>query len=114
VTIPKNPPHCGVIIASCAGGDLRASNNGVTIYGHNGIIERSLPPGRSFPDKGALVDELYESLQCDCEPLHNGRWGKATMEASLAVLTSARTGREVVLESQVLANEAALASSVRV
>jgi phthalate 4,5-cis-dihydrodiol dehydrogenase len=102
---PRHPPHCGVTIASCAGGDLRASIDGVTIYGRNGIVEHPVPLGRAFPDKEGVIDELYEAVVRDREPIHNGRWGKATMEASLAVLTSARTGQEVSLEHQVHVND---------
>jgi len=35
------------------------------------------------------------------EGIYNGRWGKATVEVALAILQSARDGREVVLEHQV-------------
>ncbi|MBX9842520.1 MAG: Gfo/Idh/MocA family oxidoreductase [Xanthobacteraceae bacterium] len=98
---PKHPPHCGVTIASCAGGDLRASPDGVTIYGRTGLVEVPAPPGRAFPDKEAVVDELYDAISCDCEPIHNGRWGKATMEACLAIIESARTGQEIMLKHQV-------------
>jgi len=34
-------------------------------------------------------------------PLHDGRWGKATVEVALAILRSAREGREIALEHQV-------------
>jgi phthalate 4,5-cis-dihydrodiol dehydrogenase len=33
--------------------------------------------------------------------VHDGRWGKATLEVALAIQASAREGREVVLEHQV-------------
>jgi phthalate 4,5-cis-dihydrodiol dehydrogenase len=106
ITAPKHPPHCGITIATCAGGDLRPSIDGVTIYSRDGAVERPVPPGRAFPDKEAVIDELYDAIVRDREPLHNGRWGKATMEAALAVLTSAETRQEVVLKHQVPANDA--------
>jgi phthalate 4,5-cis-dihydrodiol dehydrogenase len=102
---PKHRPHCGVTIATCAGGDLRASVDGVTIYAHDGVVERPVPAGRAFPDKEAVIDELYDAVRADREPLHNGRWGKATMEATLAVLSSAQTRQEVVLKHQVPVND---------
>lgn len=105
LTAPKHPPHCGITIASCAGGDLRASVDGVTIYGRDGMVERPVQPGRAYPDKEAVVDELYDAILLNREPVHNGRWGKATMEASLAVLVSAQTRREVVLKHQVPVND---------
>jgi phthalate 4,5-cis-dihydrodiol dehydrogenase len=34
-------------------------------------------------------------------PLHDGAWAMATLEAVLAILTSAREGRDVILTHQV-------------
>ena len=34
-------------------------------------------------------------------PVHNGRWAKATVEVALAILQSARDGRDVALAHQV-------------
>jgi phthalate 4,5-cis-dihydrodiol dehydrogenase len=101
VVAPGHPPHCGVTIASCAGGDLRASPDGVTVYGRNGRVEVPVPPGRAFPDKEAVIDELFDAVVHDREPIHNARWGKATIEACLAVLESANTRQEVMLKHQV-------------
>jgi len=33
-------------------------------------------------------------------PVHDGRWGLATMEVCFAILTSAREGREITLSHQ--------------
>jgi phthalate 4,5-cis-dihydrodiol dehydrogenase len=96
-----NHPHCGITIVSCAGGDLRTTPDGVMLYGKKGPIKIAVPPGRAFPDKGPVVDELYDAVINNCEPVRNGRWGKATMEASLAVLESARTKQEITLKHQV-------------
>lgn len=102
---PWHHLHCGVVIASCAGGDLRASPDGVLVYDRTGRREIAVPRGPAFPDKGPVWDELAHAIATGREPLHNGRWGKATMEASLAVLTSARERREVLLQHQVAAND---------
>ncbi|MEC7490333.1 MAG: Gfo/Idh/MocA family oxidoreductase [Pseudomonadota bacterium] len=101
ITVAGNHPHCGVTIVSCAGGDLRPVADGVMLYGKDGPVEVKVPPGRAFPDKGLVIDELYEAVAECRDPIRNGRWGKATMEASLAVLESARTKKEIVLEHQV-------------
>tara|TARA_R110002110_G_scaffold269682_2_gene485334 strand:+ start:4335 stop:5528 length:1194 start_codon:yes stop_codon:yes gene_type:complete len=98
---PHQHPHCGVTIVSCAGGDMRSTPNGVAVYGRQGLVDLPIPPGRAFPDKTAVIDELCDAVINDREPVRNGRWGKATMEASLAVLTSAQTRQEVVLSHQV-------------
>ena len=34
-------------------------------------------------------------------PVHDGRWAKATVEVALAILRSARDGREIALQHQV-------------
>ena len=94
-------PHCGVIIASCAYGDMRPSADGVLIYGRQGCVEVPVALGRAFPDKGGVIDELYDAVVNDRPPVHDGRWGKATMEVCLAVLASAHERREVVLSHQV-------------
>ena len=60
-----------------------------------------MPRGAAFPDKSAVWDELCSAVATGRTPPHNGRWAKATMEASIAVLTSARERREVMLEHQV-------------
>ena len=80
---------------------MRPSPRGVTVYGANGKEEIAVPLGPAFPDKAPVFDELIDAIDHNHEPLHNGRWGKATMEASLAVLESARLGREVILQHQV-------------
>jgi phthalate 4,5-cis-dihydrodiol dehydrogenase len=33
--------------------------------------------------------------------VHDGRWGKATLEVALAIQASAREGREIMLKHQV-------------
>jgi len=98
-------PHCGVIIASCALGDMRPTADGLSVYGVAGRREIPIPQGRAFPDKCAVIDELYEAVANDRVPLHDGEWGKATMEVSLAILTSARERREVFLSHQTKAND---------
>jgi phthalate 4,5-cis-dihydrodiol dehydrogenase len=35
------------------------------------------------------------------KPVHDGRWGKATLEVALAIQASARKEREIVLKHQV-------------
>jgi phthalate 4,5-cis-dihydrodiol dehydrogenase len=48
-----------------------------------------------------MIAELYDAVVHGKQPLHSGRWAKATLEVSLAVLESARTRREVLLSHQV-------------
>ena len=99
-------PHSGVILVSCERGDMRPSADGLLVYGRDGCVEIPVPRGRAFPDKGGVIDELYDSVVRQREPVHNGRWGKATMEVSEAVLTSARERREIFLQHQIAVREA--------
>ena len=47
------------------------------------------------------LEEMYHAVR-DGRPLvHDGRWGEATQEVAVAILESARTGREIVLSRQV-------------
>lgn len=93
--------HCGVSIVSCARGDMRPSPNGLLIYGHDGIREVEVPRGPAFPDKASVVDAMVKAIRTGEPPVHDGHWGKATMEVCLAVLQSARERREIVLQHQV-------------
>jgi phthalate 4,5-cis-dihydrodiol dehydrogenase len=48
-----------------------------------------------------VIDELYAAVVDGKPPLHDGRWAMATLEVCLAMLQSAREGRDVVLSHQV-------------
>lgn len=98
-------PHCGITIASCSGGDLRATPEGVTLYGPDGARDIEVPRGDAYPDKAGVLDELADAVLHDKAPVHDGRWGRATMEVCLAMFRSAQEGREVSLEMQVPVND---------
>lgn len=93
--------HCGVTIVSCARGDMRPSVDGVWVYDQHGRRELTVPRGPTFPDKSSVVDEMVQAIRTGVSPLHDGAWGKATMEVSLAILQSARERREITLVHQV-------------
>jgi phthalate 4,5-cis-dihydrodiol dehydrogenase len=50
--------------------------------------------------RSEVIDELYDSVVLNRPPLHSGRRGMATMEICLAIVQSARTGRQVMLKHQ--------------
>jgi phthalate 4,5-cis-dihydrodiol dehydrogenase len=99
--LPPNQPHFGVTIVTCAEGDMRASANGVTVYDRNGIQEVALPRLPGMAGRREVLDDMRTALRSGKSPVHDGRWGKATLEVALAMLRSAREGREVTLEHQV-------------
>ena len=91
---PAHQPHFGLLIASCERGDMRIGPDALLVYGDDGLREIPLDPGRAFPNKDNVVDELVAAL-AGTPPLHDGAWGRATLEATLAILRSARERREV-------------------
>jgi phthalate 4,5-cis-dihydrodiol dehydrogenase len=99
--LPPHQPHFGVTIVTCADGDMRASADGVTIYGRDGMRQIPIPRGGSMPGRREVLDDMRVAIRSGNKPVHDGRWGKATVEVALAILQSAREGREVALEHQV-------------
>lgn len=91
------PPHFGVTIVSCERGDLRTVPRGIAIFDDDGRRDIALPLGPSVPDKSAAIDELHAAVALGRPPVHDGRWGRDTLEVCLAILESARTRREVSL-----------------
>jgi phthalate 4,5-cis-dihydrodiol dehydrogenase len=96
---PRHHQHFGLVIASCERADLRPMPDGVVIYDDSGVRLEPLPPP-AVP-RSEVIDELYDAVVEGRAPLHDGTWSRATMEVCLAMLDSARTGREAVLEHQV-------------
>jgi phthalate 4,5-cis-dihydrodiol dehydrogenase len=91
--------HFGTIIVSCALADLRPMPDGVMIYQHGTARLDPLPPP-AIP-RVEVIDEVYAAIVDGKAPLHDGAWATATLEVCLAVLQSAREGRELALRHQV-------------
>ena len=89
----------GLLIASCERAELRPLPNGVMIY-RNGTARLDPLPLPCVP-RGEVIDELYGAVVRGIAPLHDGAWAMATLEACLAILRSAREGREIALAHQV-------------
>lgn len=89
--------HFGPVIVSCDGADIRPLPDALILY-ENERIERIELPMPSVP-RYEVIDELYEAVVNASPPLHDGHWAKATLEVCLAMLESARTGRELELAS---------------
>ena len=90
--------HFGFVVVSCEHADLRPLPDGVTIFHDDAVETESLPKPR-IP-RSEVIDELYAAVVDDVAPLHDGRWGMATLEVCLAMLTSARERRDVALAAQ--------------
>jgi len=89
----------GILLVSCERADLRALPNGVMIY-QNGTARLESLPLPKVP-RAEVIDELYRAVVHGEAPLHDGPWAMATLEVVLAILRSAREGRDVGLSHQV-------------
>ena len=87
--------HFGFLVASCERADLRPTPEGVMVYGdEDRRLEPLAPP--AIP-RAEVIDEIYGAVVHGEKPLHDGEWGMATLAACLAILESARTGKEILL-----------------
>lgn len=89
----------GFLLASCERADLRAYGNGVRVYGDLAQDFIALDPPKV--PRSEVVDELVAAVFDKVAPLHSGEWSLATMEVCLALLQSAREGREIFMQYQI-------------
>jgi phthalate 4,5-cis-dihydrodiol dehydrogenase len=94
--LPIAHNHFGFVIVSCEHGDLRPMPNGVAVYGDDRKRFEDLPPP-AVP-RAEVIEELAAAILDNRPPLHSGDWGLATVEVCLALLQSAREGRELFLD----------------
>lgn len=100
--IPADAPHqpfFGLTLVSCEKADLRQSADGLLVYDDEGQREIPLLPRRS--PRELVLDEFHDAIARGRPPLHDGRWGLATLEICVAALQAAATGRRVRLHEQV-------------
>lgn len=95
---PPAHNHFGMVIVSCAGGDLRPMPSGGEIYADADRWVETLP-APTIP-RAEVIDELADAVLGGRAPLHTGEWGMATTEICLAMLHSSQTGREIILHHQ--------------
>jgi phthalate 4,5-cis-dihydrodiol dehydrogenase len=98
---PSHQPHFGLMIVTCERGEMRASADGLFIYGANGKREVALPKSATMPGRSEVLDDMIAAVRSGKPPLQDGRWGKANVEVMLAIQQSARERREVMLKQQV-------------
>jgi phthalate 4,5-cis-dihydrodiol dehydrogenase len=101
---PNHQPHFGLMIVTCERGEMRASADGLFIYDRNGKREVALPKSLAMPGRSEVLDDMIAAIRTGKPPLQGGRWGKANVEVTLALLQSARERREVMLEHQAAAS----------
>jgi phthalate 4,5-cis-dihydrodiol dehydrogenase len=86
-------PHFGLLVASCEHADLRPTPEGVWVYADQRKYLEEIP-APTVPRIG-VIDELYAALVDGTPPRHDGEWGLATVEVCIAMLRSAREGKEI-------------------
>ncbi|MEP7182683.1 MAG: Gfo/Idh/MocA family oxidoreductase [Betaproteobacteria bacterium] len=91
--------HFGLVLVSCERADLRPLPTGVMVYGD--VEARLEPLPKPAIPRVEVIDELYDAIVHGKAPLHDGCWAMATTEVCLAMLASARDGRDVALNHQV-------------
>ncbi len=102
-----SPFDLGPVEVSCERGVIRNAQYGLSVYGETGRHEidlRRLQRPEPDPSGGlsiAILEELYAGVRHGNPVYHDGAWGRATLEAALAVMRSARERREIILERQV-------------
>jgi phthalate 4,5-cis-dihydrodiol dehydrogenase len=98
--LPEHQPHFGIMVVTCQNGDLRPYEDGVVVYDQNGRREIPVPKGIGMPGRREVLDDMAAAIRTGRRALHEGRWGKATLEVALGLLRSAREAREIRLEHQ--------------
>lgn len=88
----------GLLVVSCERGDIRQSPDGLYVYTEKGreevlMTERELRAG----EIQALVDAVRESRPS----FPDVRWGRATLEACIAMIESGREHKEIFMKHQV-------------
>jgi phthalate 4,5-cis-dihydrodiol dehydrogenase len=93
--LPSAHQHFGLLVVSCERADLRPTPQGVMVYGDREQRLEAVPLPQA--PRASVIDELYGAAVEDRPALHDGAWAMATLEVCLAMLRSARSGREIRL-----------------
>lgn len=96
--LPTHQPFFGLTVVTCDRGDIRQAPDGLRVYGDECY---EIPVTGMASARHAEVDELYDAVVRGRQPIHDGRWGKASIEVCLAMIQSAAERREVPLHHQV-------------
>ena len=95
----RQQQHFGHVLICCERGDIKPGPGSITVYGDVDRTVEKLP--LSAVPRVEVIDEVYAAVIDGVPPLHDGAWSLATLEVCLAILESARCGREVALRHQV-------------
>lgn len=90
---PPHQPFFGLTVATLDRLDIRQSPNGLMLYDSAGMREIDVPLRPS--GREIMLDEVYEAVTGGAPARHDGRWGRETAAACLAILESSATGKTV-------------------
>ncbi len=93
----RRQPFFGLTIASCEGGDIRQSPDGLYIYDEHG--RREVTFDNRGHGRGELT-ELRDAIREERQTFPDARWGRASLEVILGVLQSSNERREVAMSLQ--------------
>ena len=95
-------PDAGIILVTTERGAMRYAPGGIYVYDDDGQHQVDLTDNVTAAARGRQGEmrEFYKSL-VDGEPMfHDGYWGMATLEVTLAIQESARERKEIMLSHQ--------------
>ena len=99
---PWVPGEPGFVVVSCERGDITRTAYGIMIYDNKGHHEIELKaPGGWAMNRRAELQELYDAVVHGAPVYHTPEWGMATLEATLGVIESAKTGKLIDMHHQV-------------
>jgi phthalate 4,5-cis-dihydrodiol dehydrogenase len=98
---PAAHEHFGFVLASCEHADLRLLPDRIEIFADDERRVLHLPP--PAPPRREVWDAFAAAIHGGAMPTQTGAWGMATLEVCLAMLRSAREGKDVSLCHQVAA-----------
>jgi len=101
-TASASPPlahgHFGLVIVSCEHADLQPMPDAVHVHADDRRIV--IPVPATGVPRAEVIDELYGAVVDGRPPVHDGEWSRDTLAAAIAILQSAREGREVVPQAR--------------
>jgi phthalate 4,5-cis-dihydrodiol dehydrogenase len=94
---PRKQDFFGLIVVACERGDIRQSPDGLYVYTDKGreevlMSEEELRAGE--------IKALVDAVKQDGPGFPDVRWGRATLEACIAMKTSGQERREIMMEHQ--------------
>jgi phthalate 4,5-cis-dihydrodiol dehydrogenase len=90
-------PHFGMMVVTCERADLRASPDGVLVYGDDGITQVAARVGAGSYGQGDTIDELVAAVRDGTPVLRDADWGVDTVRVCRAILESSASGAQVQL-----------------